>query len=106
MNGINLSDATALYLGANAIAEVYCGTQKIWPTGVDYSTLYFTIENNSNDTVYLDTSKSSYEARIDGGTWQSYTSSSYPQFEIQLNLDVLLLYLMTIGHTPHGIITQ
>jgi hypothetical protein len=48
MTGFDLSTISDCYIGSTQASEIYYGATKIWPTAVDYSREYLTIESLEN----------------------------------------------------------
>ena len=45
MNGLNLSNIQDAKLGTTQLSSIYLGSTKLWPTTIDYSKEYLTIES-------------------------------------------------------------
>jgi len=81
MNGFNLLEASDIKLGGSTITALYYGLTKLWPTGIDYSREYLTIESlEDNNTIGFKTRNTSLlktiQVSTDKNNWTSYTSST------------------------------
>ena len=80
MNGFNLSDIQDARLGGTQLSAIYLGSTKLWPTLIDYSQEYLTIESLAdNNTISFNKNGSAETKTIywssDKTTWNSVSTS-------------------------------
>ena len=80
MNGFNISDIIDAKLGGTSLSAIYLGSNKLWPTAIDYSKEYLTIESLAdNNTISFKKSASSALTKTiywssDKTTWNSVST--------------------------------
>jgi len=89
MNGFNLSDIQDARLGGTQLSAIYLGSSKLWPTAIDYSKQYLTIEsledNNAIGWKSNNSTTKTIEWSTDKSTWTSVTSSTSGESLTSLN---------------------
>ena len=81
MNGFNLSDIIDANLGGTFLSAIYLGSTKLWPTVIDYSKEYLTIESLADNNAISFNKQGSAETKTiywssDKTTWNSVSSDS------------------------------
>lgn len=80
MNGFNLSDIQDARLGGTQLSAIYFGSSKLWPTVIDYSKEYLTIESLADNNTISFNKNGSAETKIiywssDKTTWNSVSTA-------------------------------